>query len=141
MHNCLLETVQKNTWQCCQKRTLGIVQESWNGKLRRAGVYCPKILVFRTFLKNQLSVNLMINNAFLSPFNKRPYALVEENQYVVLYFPKKHDQSIPINRSHRKWPCKGFFERNIETWCNGKVYQINVPLKLYLSLSQSKRAG
>ena len=29
------ETVQKKTWQCCQKSTLGIVQEAWTGKLRQ----------------------------------------------------------------------------------------------------------
>ena len=83
-------------------------------------------LVFRTFLKNQLSVNLMINNAFLPyapPFNKRPYPLVEENQYVVLYFPKNMtDQFQPIDLTVNG-PAKAFLKEIFETWRANQVME------------------
>ena len=60
-------------------------------------------------------------------------ALVEVNQYVVLYFPKNMtDQFQPMDLTVND-PENAFLKELFETWyakSNGKVYQINVPLKL-----------
>ena len=66
----------------------------------------------------------------MPPFNKRPYdkhhpscdlALVEENQYVVLYFPKNMtDQFQPMDLAVNG-PANAFFKEIFETWCANQV--------------------
>ena len=101
-------------------------------------------VIYQNKKNKKIKKSLLIYDVFAGQITEKMKALVEENQYGVVYVPKNMtDEFQPIDLTVNG-PAKAFLKEIFETWYANQVtekFTRSMFRWSYLSLSQSKRAG